>query len=394
MNDKSFQVAINGIGLVSALGNTLNEFFHGLVECKDVQGNILIFDKNKFEDPVGAPIDSDHFSSDPEKRILEIGGTAIKNALKDWGRSLSDYKKIALVVGSGLGLIDELYYTHDSIDRNYLSSLGDKLLDCTNIKGTAIYVGNACSASSQAVSYGTELLTYGCYDIVIAGGIDIISQTAYAGFMRLNAIDNSKCKPFDKNRRGIMVGEGAAFFVLEKKYNTDSVFIHNNAYCYVIGCGITNDAYHIVQMKDDGVGIERAMEQAVQQSQLPKSKIDLIIAHGTGTPLNDRIEADVIHRYLENNLDKTCVMSPKGAIGHTGGASGAMGMLVAIGAFTYGLVPPVLNLTEVDSMCDIPIVHKQPQSHRVDVAMVNTFAFGGTNVVILLKRIEKGFVYE
>ncbi len=393
MNNNNFQIAISGIGLMSALGNSLDDFFNGLIECKNVLGNITVFDNSKFKNPVGAQISLGCLSSYPEERILEIGETAIRDAIKDWGGCLSAYKKIALVVGSGLGLIDELYHKNINEDVNYLSSLGDRLLERTNIGGTAIYIGNACSAGSQAISYATELLTYGDYDLVIAGGIDIMSQTAYAGFMRLNAIDNNKCKPFDKDRKGIVVGEGAAFFVLEKVCNTEKTFV-NNAYCYIIGCGTTNDAYHVVRMKDDGVAIEKAMEQAIQQSQLSKNEIDLVIAHGTGTILNDRIESSAIHRYLMDSLDSVSVMSPKGAIGHTGGASGVMGILVAIGVFVYGIVPPVLNLSEVDPLCDIPLVYKQPKFHRADVAMVNTFAFGGTNVVVLLKKAERKLAYE
>ncbi len=321
-----------------------------------------------------------------------MGVQAIRNCIADWGGSLSEHKRIALVAGSGLGLEDQLAPGFPREEhKDYLSTLAEKLKLETGMECEAIYIGNACSAGSHAISYGMDLLEEDCFDLVIAGGMDALSQMAYKGFLRLNAIDPEGCRPFDRDRKGIMVGEGAVFFMLQK--SSACKWDRGRVYCALKGAGVTNDAYNVVQMKADGQQIIRAMEEALDASGLGRDEIDLVVAHGTGTILNDRNEAKIIHDFFDGQLEHVLVTAPKGAIGHTGGASGGFGLLTAIGSMLYGYVPPIYNLKNPDPDIRIPLVEGKPARHCVKGAIVNAFAFGGTNVVLVCEKRDTGCSY-
>lgn len=385
----SHDVCVTGIGVVSAFGDTLEDFFEGINNCKS---EFAYLSDNKILKNNQIPVLKSSLqpeSTIPEERILSMGNKAIRNTFKDRNSNrMPNVERICLVIGSGMGLIDQYYYDDTKYEeQGYFCSLAEKLSAITELNCEAVYIGNACSAGSQAISYGMDLLKSERYDLIIAGGIDILSQAAYAGFLRLNAIDLDGCKPFDRRRKGIAIGEGAVFYTLERRENVDP---NGTIYCTLPGSGVTCDAYHIVQMDPDGKEAIRAMDQAVFLSKLDKNDVDFIVAHGTGTIQNDKIESQMINRYFGNHSSDIFVTAPKGAIGHTGGASGAFGVLVAIGIIKTSIIPPVCNLEEQDPECDVAIVSRNCVKHDVNLAMVNAFAFGGTNVVILCKKEESG----
>ena len=232
-----------------------------------------------------------------------------------------------------------------------------------------------------------DLLDSQCFDLVIAGGIESLSLMALSGFLRLYSLDKNGCKPFDKDRKGIMVGEGAAFFILER--TSEIISKRKNVYCILAGAGISNDAYNIVQIDPSGTEIKRAMDQAFDVSGLSKSDIDLIVAHGTGTTINDKVESKIINEYFKECLSSINVTTSKGATGHTGGSSGAFGLLTGIGALLTGCIPPILNLKNVDLDVKIPLIYGKYKKHKVEVVMVNAFAFGGTNIILICKKWNK-----
>ena len=387
----SHDICVSGVGIVSAFGDTIEDFIKGINSSKSeftYISNEHILKNNQI--PV-LKSSCQPESKAPEDRILSMGNKAIRDALKDRNSDrLPSTDRICLIVGSGMGLIDQCYYDESKYNEpDYFSSLAEKLSEITEMNCEAVYIGNACSAGSQAISYGMDLMKSERYDLIIAGGIDILSQATYAGFLRLNAIDLDGCKPFDRRRKGIAIGEGSVFYVLERRENAGS---NKNIYCTLPGSGVTCDAYHIVQMNPDSKEEIRAMDQALSFSGLCKEDIDLIVAHGTGTMQNDKIESQMINQYFENHSSDIYVTAPKGAIGHTGGASGAFGILVAISAIKTGVIPPVCNLEELDPECNVSLVLKSSIKHDVKLVMVNAFAFGGTNVVILCKKEEPGVI--
>lgn len=383
--NRSDEVLITGLGLVSPFGNTFDEYFDGIKNKANVAQGVKAFKFDNLDHIPGVEIPGLPGYDDPKERILKMGETAIKNAILDWGENINEPIKIALVIGSGLGLEDQLVCCQEeNIDESFLASLGEELKERVELKCEVFYIGNACAAGSHAISYGMDLLNEGCFDLVIAGGVDMLSKVAYAGFLRLNAIDLEGCRPFDKDRKGIMVGEGAVFFVLQKQS------VHNKkikkVYCSLTGSGITNDAYHVVQLKPDGQDIKRTMDEALKFSNMDKTEVDLVVAHGTGTILNDKTEAKVLREYFGEHINSLYVTAPKGAIGHTGGASGAFSILVAIGAILKEVVPPIFNLNNIDEELKITVVYPDFITCSVKAVMVNAFAFGGTNVVIICKK--------
>jgi len=384
-------VCISGIGVVSVFGDTIEDFIKGMNNDKSeftkvTDEHIL---KN-IEIPVfKAPFQEE--SSDPETRTLSMGNKVIRDALRNRNLNhLPNADRICLIVGSGMGLVDQYYYNENKCSEpDYFGSLAEKLSEITELNCETVYIGNACAAGSQAIGYGIDLLKSDRYDLVIAGGIDILSQAAYAGFLRLNAIDLDGCKPFDRRRKGIAIGEGAVFYTLERR---NCIAPSGTIYCSLPGSGVTCDAYHIVQMNPDGKEAIRAMDQALSFSGLEKKDVDLIVAHGTGTIQNDKIESQMINQYFDKHASDIYVTAPKGAIGHTGGASGVFGILVAIGTIMTDTIPPICNLEEPNPECNVSLVSECGFNHKVKLVMVNAFAFGGTNVVILCKKEEAGII--
>ena len=382
-----YDVCISGVGVISAFGDTPKDFILGMNNSKNEFTRITDVDILK---NIQIPVMKTNIQTEPEEpeaRLLSMGKKAICSALNDRSSDrVPSISRICLIVGSGMGLVDQYYYDENKYSESkYFCSLADKLSEATGLNCDAVYIGNACSAGSQAISYGMDLLKSEKYDLVIAGGIDILSQAAYAGFLRLNAIDLNGCKPFDKSRKGISVGEGAVFYSLERR---SSVKLGGKIYCHLPGSGVTNDAFHIVQMNPDGQEAIRAMDQALSLSCLDKKDVDLIVTHGTGTTQNDKIESHIINQYFGDYASNIYVTAPKGAIGHTGGASGAFGVLAAVSSILTSMIPPICNLKEPDPECDVSIVIENSIKHDVKLVMVNAFAFGGTNVVILCKKEE------
>ncbi|SCY70352.1 beta-ketoacyl synthase N-terminal-like domain-containing protein [Alkaliphilus peptidifermentans] len=385
MRNRENNIFITGVGVVSIFGNSLNEFWTGLMRQDNIPIHVEYLKKSGGENTLGLPADMPVEDNQPADRILEMGEKAIYSAIKDWGGNLSDYKRICLVVGSGLGFSDCFLFRDDlQNNKELLSTLGERLAGFVDKECRNVYIANACCAGAQAISYGMDLLELNRYDLVIAGGIDILSNIAYSGFLRLNSIDFMGCRPFDRDRKGIATGEGAAFFVLEKQREAYSK--KPKVYCELVGSGITNDAYHVVQMKNDGRQILRAMEEALEASGMTRGDIDLVVTHGTGTIQNDIIEANTIETFFKEDLINIHVTAPKGAIGHTGGASGAFGLLTAVGSICHECVPPICNFKEADNGFNIPLVGRNRVQAKVSGAMVNTFAFGGTNVIIVCKN--------
>lgn len=380
--------SVVGLGVVSAYGSSLEEYFGGLLGGKSVLQPSDCLDIVGDTSPRAVAVPALSGYDSPDEKIMAMGTMAIKSALADWGGTLTGRERVGFVVGSGLGLTDQLYDRYgNNGDKSYLSSLGARLAAACSIECETVYIGNACCAGSQALCFGADLLESGDLDIVIAGGIDVLSPTAYAGFLRLNAIDAVACRPFDKDRRGITVGEGAVFFILTKL--DGSAGNAGKVYCRLAGSGVSNDAYHTVQMRPEAGEIIHAMETALSSAGLEKKDVGVIIAHGTGTVLNDKIESAAIRKFFGKYASDIYVTAPKGAIGHTGGASGAFGFLTAIGTIIYGKVPPVQNLQNVDPDCELRLVQGSFVECEQKAVMVDTFAFGGTNVVIICEKIPE-----
>lgn len=348
-------IYINGISVVSKHGTELDMYWRNLNTDGSVCSALPYEKKNH---------------NNPEAYFIAICKEGIEASARDAAVTLN-MADGCIVVGTGMGLSD-LFLYRDNLPYHYLSQLKDKIASALGSDIPVILIANACCAGAQAIAYGFDLLRAGTYQYVIAGGAEVYSRITHDGFRRLYAVDETGCKPFDQNRKGIAMGEGAAFFVLQPSNAS-------NPYCRLLGTSVTNDAYHIVAPAPEGLQIRRAVLQALEQAGLSKAEIDAVIAHGTGTPLNDRIEADVLYE-LFGEIDVT---APKGKIGHTGGAAGAFGLLTAVCCLKYQQLPYIVNLKVVDDLVKIRPVTYEPKNKKIEHILVNAFAFGGTNTALI-----------
>src|SRR5438552_8309206 len=219
---------------------------------------------------------------------------------------------------------------------------------------------------------------------MLAGGADSFSRITYAGFARLGAIAPEICQPFDRNRKGMVPGEGAAMLLLETKEQAVERGAH--IYCEVAGYGLSCDAHHMTAAHPRGEGAARALTMALKQSGIAAEDVDYISAHGTGTPTNDRLETIAVKKAFGELAYKIPISSIKSMLGHTMGAASAIEAAVCCLAITNSVIPPTMNLEEPDPECDLDYVREGARHLPVRVAMNNAYAFGGTNASLILKR--------
>lgn len=243
-------------------------------------------------------------------------------------------------------------------------------------------IPTACSAGNYAISYAADLLRSGKADVMVAGGADPFSRIAFTGFSRLFALAPEKCQPFDKNRQGTLVGEGAGVLILEP---LESARARNaTIYAEVLGYGLSCDGHHMTIPETEG--IRRVMRRALEDSDIKPEDVDYISAHGTGTPANDRAECAAIHDVFGSYADTLPVSSIKSMLGHTMGAASALEAIACVLAVFHDQVPPTINFETPDPECDVDCVPNSSRYHQTRIALNNSFAFGGNNASIVFTK--------
>lgn len=354
---EDIRVSVTGIGISSQFGNTLERFWKSVISG---------------EKPLKENVASDH----SERLFLDACITTVLDAIKDADVETKG-EKGCFILGTGMGISDVFLAEEKTVPPDTFQlkeKISKRLEEQTGMQWRTIIIANACCAGAQAIAYGFDMVRSRQYDFVVAGGIEIESQIMRNGFQRLNSIDEECCRPFDKSRKGIRVGEGAVFFVLQTKRKW--------VYGEILGQAVTNDAYHIVSPRPGGEYIQNVIELSLQRSNRKPEEIDAVVAHGTGTRKNDAIEAQVLERIFKN----VYVTAPKCVIGHTGGASGAFGLLTALGMLQYQEIPPIHHLKQLDEDINILVVQNKPQKASVRNVLINCFAFGGTNIALVCGR--------
>jgi len=245
--------------------------------------------------------------------------------------------------------------------------------------GPNLMIPTACSAGNYAISYAVDLIRTGKADAMIAGGADPFSRIAFTGFSRLFALAPERCQPFDKNRQGTLVGEGAGVLILEPLEAARGRGAP--VYAEVLGYGLTCDGHHMTIPEPEG--ISRVMKRALQDSDINPEDVDYISAHGTGTPANDRAECVAIHDVFGKHTDSLPVSSIKSMIGHTMGAASALEAITCVLAVFNDYVPPTINFETQDPACDLDCVPNISRRHQTQVVLNNSFAFGGNNACVV-----------
>jgi len=405
MKDKQ-RVVITGLGVVSSIGIGKPAFWEACLSGKSGISEIASFDTSGFKCHRGAEVKNFNPADFIPKRKVRFLGRASQMAISASLFALDDAglasknlpkAKTGVIIGTTIGEkpLEELVQTWT---RGGLKEIDRKRIlqsSVNNISAnTAIYFkaqgknyvfSTACAAGNYAVGYGFDSIRNGSLDYCLAGGSDSFFYVAFIGFQRLYAMAQEKCQPFDKNRKGMMLGEGAGILLLERL----DLALKRNASLYgeILGYGLSCDAFH--PTAPDADGIARAMEKALKESGLTYRDVDYISAHGTGTPTNDKIECQAIKKVFKDRYRDIAVSSIKSMLGHSMGAASAIEAIACCLTVKEDIIPPTINFETPDPECDIDCVPNQARKKIVNVALNNGFAFGGNNACLVIKKFHQ-----
>ncbi|MDO4215811.1 MAG: beta-ketoacyl-[acyl-carrier-protein] synthase family protein [Bacteroidales bacterium] len=387
-------IKVTGLGIICAIGNDAPSVLQSLQNEESGVGAMRYLDSIHKELPVGevklsdAEMKSMLGVNEDEiiSRTTLMGAIALRQALQDAGVNIKG-KRVVVISGTTVGGMDvtERYFQQMKTDDQLLSLLdkhdcGASTRDIANLAGLTdaevVTISTACSSAVNSIILGSEMLKADDADIVIAGGAEGLSKFHLNGFNTLMILDQAQCRPFDKTRTGLNLGEGAAFVVLEKAEHAET----SEEKPYIIGYGNRCDAFHQTASSDDGEGAFLAMTDALQMANLQPADIRYINAHGTGTPNNDASESAAIRRVFNNQMP--LISSTKGLTGHTTSASGSIETVICLLAMRSHFVPGNYGFTEADENCIIPT--KGVNDVELHHVICNSFGFGGNDSSIII----------
>ncbi len=411
------RVVITGMGTVNALADNTAAFVRALQEGACGIGPITLFDTAGYRTRNGAEVKDFNprgifprpFSLKRMSRADIMALAATREALKDAGlfpvpNPLREETGVVIGAGAGGKLEGENFYRAYLANRgkharfSQLSSLygaasADLISSRLGLMGPKTSFMTACSSGATAVGFAGDLIRRGMAPVVIAGGVEPLCRTTYASFNALQAVDPDCCRPFDRNRRGLSLGEASAILVLESLTRARSRGA--KIYGELLGYGVTGDAYHMTTPDAEASGAIRSMTAALADARVAAEAVDYINAHGTATPANDLMETKAIKAVFGKRARRIPVSSTKSMTGHTLGASGALEAVVSILAIYHGFIPPTIHLQDPDPDCDLDYVPSVMRKAVPHVVLSNSFAFGGNNTSVLFGRYtEKGIVHE
>jgi len=416
------RVVITGLGLVSSIGNNVSETWGNLIAGKSGIRKISSFDVSDLPCKIAGYIshnEKDEYYVDRSKyletreinrndRFIQYGLIASKMAVEDAGLMALDDKsklRVGVSVGSGIGGLETIY--NGSITLNEKGSrkispffIPSSLINLTSgqisikfgFKGPNHSVVTACATGAHSIGDAAEMIKRGAAEIMIAGGSEAaVCKLGIAGFCAARSLSTKyndqptkASRPWDKDRDGFVIGEGAGIVVLEDYENAKKRGA--KIYAELIGYGMSGDAHHITTPSEDGSGGFRAMSEALKMSSVNSDEINYINAHGTSTLIGDDIELSAIMRLTGGN-DKIKISSTKSSIGHLLGAAGSVEAIITILSIKHNIVPATLNLYNPSHNFKVDLVPHNSIDHKVEIALSNSFGFGGTNAALLFKSI-------
>jgi nodulation protein E len=399
------RVVITGIGVASPVGSSVDEFWTALVEARSGIGPLTVIPTERLSTRIAAQVagfDPDaHFS--PKQiplldRFAQFAVFAGRAAMRDAQCEISEQLALdaVTVIGSGSGgqrTLDEAYFKlygqngekmHPlSIPRWMVNAATSNVSIDLGFKGPAWTVTTACASGTHAIGQAFHMVRSGQAPIAVAGGTEAcLTVGSIKAWEALRALSTDTCRPFSRNRSGLVLGEGAAMFVLEPRAR--AMARDARIYAELLGFGMSADAFDITAADLDGGA--RAMRAALRDGRANPEDIDYVNAHGTGTILNDRTEVQALRKVFASYADRLPVSSSKAVLGHGMGAAGALELAATALALHTQTIPPTANFTEPDPACDLDCVPNVARSARIRTAMSNSFAFGGLNAVIVLGR--------
>ncbi len=396
------RVVITGLGVISSIGIGWQDFWDSLLKGKSGISPVSSFDTtNHFTHNGGEVHNFKPEEFIPKEKLPSLSRSsqlalaAAKLAVKDANLSNNDIADV--IAGTCIGItmgsvqmiekIDDQLLTSEDINidlicqlpANTTSGIVAKEL---GLNGPNFMFSTACAAGNYAIGYGYDLIRSVRSDIVLVGGSDPFSRIAFTGFNQLSAVAPEKCRPFDINRKGMMVAEGAGILILESLEHA----LERKALIYaeILGYGLSCDAKHITLPSVDGVS--QCIIKTLRNANIVKEDIDYISAHGTATHANDRTECAAIKEVFGNRYKQIPISSIKSMLGHSMGAASALETITCALVVLNDIIPPTINYETPDPECDIDCVPNQARQHNVNIALNNSFAFGGNNACLVLKK--------
>lgn len=405
---------MTGLGAITPIGNNKKDFWNAVLQGKSGAAKLTAFDPALFTSQIAAEVKgfepTRYFSSKEVRhmdRFVQFGLVAAKEAMGDSHLDLNKVNKnrCGVLIGSGIGGL----HTFEEQHNNYLakgpSRISPFLIPMLIVnmasgevsimfgfKGPNSCVATACASSNHAIGDALKIIQRDEADIMITGGSEgCITPMGFGGFCSCKALSRrnddpqAASRPFDKERDGFIMGEGAGILILEeyehaKKRNAD-------IYCEVIGYGMSGDAYHMTAPDPEGDGAIRCMNAALNDAQINANDVDYINAHGTSTPLNDKIETMAIKKVFGNHARKLMVSSTKSMTGHLLGAAGGIEAIACAIGIKEKIVPQTINYQYPDPDCDLDYVPNTPRKKEFKVALSNSLGFGGHNASIILRKV-------
>ncbi len=407
------RVVVTGMGLLSPIGSALDIAWENALAGKSGANLIEEFDTEEYSVKICASVDgyevSDYFEKKEARRLdpfIQYGVAAGVQAVADAGIEAdpADAHRIGVSIGSGIGGLNTIEATHSVllnggprrvspffIPASVINMISGILSIRYGFKGPNIAIVTACTTGTHNIGFGSRMIQYGDADVMVVGGAEqATSPVAMASFAQMKALSTRNedperaSRPWDRDRDGFLLGDGAGVLVLEEYERAKARGAR--IYCEVVGFGMSGDAYHITSPVEDGTGAISAMQNALADAELNADQIDYINAHGTSTPLGDVAETKAIKQVFGMDT-KVAVSSSKSMVGHLLGAAGAVEAIFSILSITNDVITPTINLENPGEGCDLDYVPNTARETTVQTALSNSFGFGGTNGTVIFREI-------
>jgi 3-oxoacyl-[acyl-carrier-protein] synthase II len=409
------RVVVTGLGMISPLGIGTDATWQGLIEGRSGIGKITKFDASAYPAQIAGEVKGFNPENWIEKKEVKKSDTFIHYAVAAAQMAIDDAKfdcktcdsdRLGVIIGSGIGglpLIEEMHTKlmergPTRISPFFIPGLivnlaAGQISIRFGAKGPSSAPATACATGAHAIGDAMKVIRYDEADIMFAGGSEaVISPLAVGGFAAMRALSTRNdeperaSRPWDLNRDGFVMGEGAGVLLLEEREHA----LRRGAriYCEITGYGMSSDAYHITSPSEDAGGMMRVMQRALKDASLEPKDIDYINAHGTSTPVGDRIETLAIKRVFGDDAYKVAVSSTKSMTGHLLGAAGGLESAIAAKCIETGIIPPTINYETPDPDCDLDYVPNKARHKEMRHVMSNSFGFGGTNATLIFSKPE------
>lgn len=409
------RVVITGLGIVSPVGNTVENAWENIISGKSGITRISQFDASNFSSQIAGEVkdfDIQEYLSAKEARrmdtFIHFGMAAGIQAIRDANlEDLThlDAERIGVNIGSGIGGLpmiestDAIYHTGGPrkispffIPSTIINMIAGNLSIMYGYKGPNIAIVTACTTATHSIGHSARMIEYGDADVMVCGGAEsCVTPLAIGGFSAAKALSTSNdnpasaSRPWDIARDGFVLGEGAGVLVIEEMHHAQKRGA--KIYAELAGFGMSADAFHMTAPSDDGEGAARCMSGALKNAVINVDEVDYVNAHGTSTPLGDFAETVAVKRCFGNHSKKLAVSSTKSMTGHLLGAAGGVEAIFSVLAIHHQIAPPTINLVNQDPQCDLDYVPNVARQMPIEVALSNSFGFGGTNGTLVFRKI-------